>query len=140
MTRQAQLVVDASLTAIDQKITLEMLRNRTVLRYFSEPTAADLSLQVDVMNELAELKIANPLIHSIYMVRADDRMVLNMSTTYPLNRYPDAAFIESSLHAPNSKWSDLRLYKELPLGDGDAGRDADAERVHLLGPLRADRH
>lgn len=118
VTRQAQLVVDASLTAIDQKITLEMLRNRTVLRYFSEPTAANLSLQVDVMNELAELKIANPLIHSIYMVRADDRMVLNMSTTYPLNRYPDAAFIESSLHAPNSKWSDLRLYKELPSETG----------------------
>ncbi|MDI4648166.1 helix-turn-helix domain-containing protein [Cohnella hashimotonis] len=118
VTRQAQLVVDASLTAIDQKITLEMLRNRTVLRYFSEPTAADLSLQVNVMNELAELKIANPLIHSIYMVRADDRMVLNMSTTYPLSRYPDAPFIESSLKSPNSKWSNLRLYKELPSETG----------------------
>ncbi|MBB6730730.1 helix-turn-helix domain-containing protein [Cohnella zeiphila] len=118
VARQAQLVIDSSLAAIDQKITLEMLRNRTVLQYFTEPSVNDLTLQVGVMNELSEWKIANPLIHSVYMVRTSDRTVLNLSTTYPLDQYSDAPFIESAMRSPNGKWSDIRTYKELPSEKG----------------------
>ncbi|MFC4598724.1 helix-turn-helix domain-containing protein [Cohnella hongkongensis] len=112
VAKQAQMIIDSSLAAIDQKITLEMLRNRTVLSYFTEASVDDLTLQVGVMNELSEWKIANPLIHSVYMVRAD-RTILSMSTTYSSDSYPDAPFIESALRSPNSRWSDVRLYKEL---------------------------
>ena len=119
VANQAMMVIDSSLAAIDQKITLEMLRNRTILQYFTQSSVEnDLSLQVDVMNELAEIKIANPLVHSIYMVRAQDQLVLNMSTTYPINQFPDEAFIQEKLDEPNSKWSDLRIYKELTSDKG----------------------
>lgn len=119
VANQAMMVIDSSLAAIDQKITLEMLRNRTILQYFTQPSVEnDLSLQVDVMNQLAEIKIANPLVHSIYMIRAQDQMVLNMSTTYPLDQFPDKAFIQDKLLEPNSKWSDMRVYKELSTDKG----------------------
>jgi len=118
VAKQAQLIIDSSLAALDQKITLEMLRNRTIIDYFTEPSVQDLTLQVSVMNVLAELKIANPLIHSIYMFRTKDNTVLNMSTTYSLDQYPDAPFIQSILRSPNSKWSDLRAYRELSSESG----------------------
>ncbi|MEF2243745.1 helix-turn-helix domain-containing protein [Paenibacillus sp. IITD108] len=114
VAKQAMMVIDSSLAAIDQKVTLEMLRNRTILRYFTQPSIEnDLSLQVEVMNELSAIKIANPLIHSVYMVRSQDQLVLNMSTTYHVDQFTDQAFIQERLQEPNSKWSDLRMYKEL---------------------------
>lgn len=113
LAEQAQLMVDSSLSALDQKVTLEMLRNQSVLRYFSEADVSDMTLQVSVMNLLQELKLTNPLIHSIYMVRAIDQSVLNVSTTYAAGQYADSEFIASKLARPNSNWSDVRVYKEL---------------------------
>lgn len=118
VTRQALLMIDSSLSSLDQTVTLEMLRNRTINRYFSQPSNENLPLQVDVMNIIRDLKMTNPLIHSIYMVRADDKRVLNESTAYPLSQYADQTFIERKLDSPNSNWSDVRLYKEL---DSDKG-------------------
>lgn len=118
VTKQAMLMIDTSLSSLDQKISLEMLRNRNVISFFSKSTERDLPLQVEVMNVLRDLKMTNPLIHSIYMVQADHNQVLNESTSYPLDQYADNAFIRSKLQAPNSHWSDIRLYKELPSDRG----------------------
>lgn len=118
VTQQAMLMIDTSLSSLDQKISLEMLRNRKVISFFSRSTEKDLPLQVDVMNLLRDLKMTNPLIHSIYMVQADHNQVLNESTSYSLDQYADNAFIRSKLEAPNSHWSDTRLYKELPSDKG----------------------
>ncbi|MDF2648380.1 MAG: transcriptional regulator, AraC family [Paenibacillus sp.] len=121
VAKQALMVIDNSLAAIDQKITLEMLRNRIMLQYFTKDRIEDdLSLQISVMNELAEIKIANPLIHSIYMVRSHDQLVLNMSTTFPISQFPDESFIREKLQEPNSKWSDQRIYKELTSEKGSS--------------------
>ncbi|WP_339292586.1 helix-turn-helix domain-containing protein [Paenibacillus sp. FSL W8-0187] len=118
VTQQAMLMIDTSLSSLDQKISLEMLRNRKVISFFSRSTEKDLPLQVDVMNLLRDLKMTNPLIHSIYMVQADHNQVLNESTSYPLDQYADNAFIRSKLETPNSHWSDIRSYKELPSDKG----------------------
>ncbi|GIO98692.1 hypothetical protein J14TS5_37780 [Paenibacillus lautus] len=118
VTQQAMLMIDTSLSSLDQKISLEMLRNRKVISFFSRSTEKDLPLQVDVMNLLRDLKMTNPLIHSIYMVQADHNQVLNESTSYPLDQYADDAFIRSKLETPNSHWSDIRSYKELPSDKG----------------------
>ncbi|OME92911.1 MULTISPECIES: helix-turn-helix domain-containing protein [Paenibacillus] len=118
VTQQAMLMIDTSLSSLDQKISLEMLRNRKVISFFSRITEKDLPLQVDVMNLLRDLKMTNPLIHSIYMVQADHNQVLNESTSYPLDQYADNAFIRSKLETPNSHWSDIRSYKELPSDKG----------------------
>ncbi|MGG4090390.1 helix-turn-helix domain-containing protein [Paenibacillus lautus] len=118
VTQQAMLMIDTSLSSLDQKISLEMLRNRKVISFFSRSTEKDLPLQVDVMNLLRDLKMTNPLIHSIYMVQADHNQVLNESTGYPLDQYADNAFIRSKLETPNSHWSDIRSYKELPSDKG----------------------
>lgn len=118
VTQQAMLMIDTSLSSLDQKISLEMLRNRKVISFFSRSTEKDLPLQVDVMNLLRDLKMTNPLIHSIYMVQTDHNQVLNESTSYPLDQYADNAFIRSKLETPNSHWSDIRSYKELPSDKG----------------------
>ncbi|MFS0725278.1 helix-turn-helix domain-containing protein [Paenibacillus sp. 1P07SE] len=118
LAEQAQLMIDSSLSMLDQKITLEMLRNQSVLRYFSDSDISDLTLQVYVMNLLQELKLTNPLIHSIYMVRSVDGSVLNVSTAYPAGQYADSDFIADKLARPNSNWSDVRLYKELESDHG----------------------
>jgi len=118
MAAQAMRVIDASLSSLDQKLTLEMLRNQEILRYFTSEGRNDLVLQVDVMNVMRDLKVVNPLIDSIYMVRADDALVLNESTAYDLEAYADREFVLEKLAAPNSRWSAVRTYRDIAAEPG----------------------
>ncbi|KIL40405.1 hypothetical protein SD70_13335 [Gordoniibacillus kamchatkensis] len=112
VAEQAIRFIDHSLKAIDEKVTLELLRNQDLAAFLSKNGGSDLKLEVSVMNAMRDLKITNPLIDSIYIVRFQDETVLSSSTSYPLSRYPDQPFITSNRKAPNSVWSDSRSFKE----------------------------
>lgn len=112
LAEQAVRMVDHSLKSIDQKVTVEMLRNDNVLQYYEFGQENNLYTDVKVLRILQDWMIANPLIDSIYLVRYSDETVLTGSTTYPLQTFADKEYVESMKDTPNSRWSNVRLYRE----------------------------
>lgn len=112
LAEQAVRMVDHSLKSIDQKVTVEMLRNDNVLQYYEFGQENNLYTDVKVLRMLQDWMIANPLIDSIYLVRYSDDTVLTGSTTYPLETFADKDYVESMKDTPNSRWSNVRLYRE----------------------------
>lgn len=113
LAQQALQFIDSSLKSIDEKITLEVMSNPELSRYFDQADNTDLYLNVRVMSEMQRLMLANPLIDSIYTVRFKDKSVLGAGATYSLDQFADAAFIKRNESSPNSRWSDARKYREL---------------------------
>ncbi|MCS7458568.1 helix-turn-helix domain-containing protein [Paenibacillus doosanensis] len=118
VAQQAIRYIDYSLKAIDEKVTLELLRNSDVARYFSSGGADDLKLDVAVMNAMRDLKVTYPLIDSMYVIRFRDDTVLSNIGSYALRDYPDEPFIARMRKAPNSVWSDSRAFKQFAYEEG----------------------
>ncbi|GIP32246.1 helix-turn-helix domain-containing protein [Paenibacillus sp. J2TS4] len=112
LAQQAIQLLDYSLKSIDEKVTLDIMNNQDLARYFAQDQNVDLYLDVQAMNAMQQLQLANPLIDSIYLVRFNDQTVLSGGTSYPLEQFPDASFVQQQEHAPNSRWSNARTYKE----------------------------
>lgn len=109
--------IDYQLQGVEQLIVNEILNNDRFMFFFNGAADnKDYFSMYEMSTKVKNLKVANPLIDSIYLFRSDDLKILTESSFLPLNRFVDQAFIlqltstENTALIPN--WTGVRLYKE----------------------------
>ncbi|MBB3111631.1 AraC-like DNA-binding protein [Paenibacillus phyllosphaerae] len=140
----AQFISDTMVRALDEIETAsleELAANESVLTFTDQRESEEVDeslLMYGVSNALRALTDNNPLIHSVYLYRAEDRLMLTPNGKYRLDAFSDREFVEASLTAGRSTdiWSDVRnlrapfegsatpvisLVKRLPVPFGDRG-------------------
>lgn len=119
LTQQTLEHIDRSLADIDERILQEIASNRAIQSFVDEGNPGD-ERYADYMaaGALAEIEKSNPLLHSVYLFRTTDRMVLTSTALTSLERFADSKFIGRSISSLKPfSWSGQRLYREA------AGRD-----------------
>jgi|GEM_PF-841634 len=102
-TERLLQLVDYSLQEID-KLVMKKLNSNTSL--LEESEASD---------TIRSWLILNPSIHSVYLYRAADDMVLTNTLQVPLSAFADADFLKAQLERMESvehRWTNPRLYRE----------------------------
>lgn len=107
--------IESRLTEIEGAVLREMASNRSFQRFISSQTDDNVRLtQYELSNELNNLIKDYPLIDSIYIYRASDRIVLTQRLISPLGQFPDESFIQEHLRGTRTlKWQPIRMYTDI---------------------------
>ncbi|NMO97626.1 helix-turn-helix domain-containing protein [Paenibacillus lemnae] len=107
--------LETPLKSVERRI-LEELRFGDALYYFFEwkGTGTNRLINFEANKSLRQLVTEYPVIHSIYLYRIKDGMVLSMNAFEPLKDFGDQAYIMSLAQQPSvgRSWSLPRIYKD----------------------------
>ncbi|WP_248924206.1 helix-turn-helix domain-containing protein [Paenibacillus hamazuiensis] len=98
-----------------EHLVLEGVNSNPAYADFFEMAGGENQLLVNylVSREIGKLIEENPLIHSIYLYRSADKIVLSKSLYSRLTEFEDNAFLQEALSKPASAmWSPVRKYAE----------------------------
>lgn len=105
-------LVDHSLQEIDKLVLKEMSDNSRLLRYFYGGNAAVLK-ESEASDTIRSWMVFNPLIHSAYLYRKSDDIVLTNTLRVPLSQFADAEFlIQQTRDRTYKPWSNPRMYRD----------------------------
>lgn len=106
--------MQTSLKGIERLILEEMNSNAAVSEFFDKSDGDNqLLVNYQVSKEIGKLIEDNPLIHSIYLYRAADKVVLSRNHVSALADFEDKDFVSGILSKPDSAaWSPVRKYSE----------------------------
>ncbi|MCZ8511066.1 helix-turn-helix domain-containing protein [Paenibacillus filicis] len=113
--------METSLKGIE-RVMLEEAGNSTAIYNFFEmkDTADPGTVYYETSKEMHKMMDDNPLIHSVYLYRAKDRVVLTTNAVEKLDSFQDKDFIAQALEKPqNAGWSPVREYSNLSLQPKD---------------------
>lgn len=114
LTQQTLAHIDRSLADIEARMLEEVLGNKA-LQSFVSPDQTGNEKYADYMaaGALAEIERSNPLLHSVYLFRTADRMVLTSTSLSAMERFADSKYIGRSISSLEPfSWSGHRLYRE----------------------------
>ncbi|WP_309118949.1 helix-turn-helix domain-containing protein [Paenibacillus sp.] len=105
---------DDSLKKIDEALVAELLNNPDLSSFFDDGRKDDVVLNMKVIRALTQLKVSNPSVDSLYLVRTRDHFALSAAIASELQDYPDYAFIEPYLEVGNdlAGWTGIRTFQE----------------------------
>ncbi|WP_127579598.1 helix-turn-helix domain-containing protein [Paenibacillus koleovorans] len=107
-------VIDHALRSVEQMMIKE-LGSKDGIQPFYNPTLRDdpYRRMVEPSERLRDLVLQYPLIHSMYMVRWDDRMVLTDNAAVALEQFADRSFVEAYMQRQQGTgWTASRAYRE----------------------------
>jgi two-component system response regulator YesN len=113
--------MQSSLKSIERLILEEVNHNEAFSAFFEKTGGADQRL-IDYMvsKEIGNLISDNPMIHSIYLYRASDKIILTKSLIEGIDDFQDQEFVRKMLSEPNNpNWSPVRKYSELKFDPKD---------------------
>lgn len=118
--------LDTTMQAIDRRMIQELRFGDRLYDYFEFNVNTDQRLlNYEVSKKLREMVNEYPMIHSIYLYRFRDDMVLSMDSYEPARDFADRTFLKQPLGQtyPRSRWSPARIYGANPdseQGEGEA--------------------
>lgn len=115
-TGQMLQIVERSLQDIDKMVIKEIAGNSSLVRFFHGK--GDVMEESKVSEMLQNWMVNNPLIHSVYLYRRSDNIVLNQSFRTNLEEIADVDFLYEQANAADrgfATWSDPRTYRETAL-------------------------
>ncbi|AEI44097.1 helix-turn-helix domain-containing protein [Paenibacillus mucilaginosus] len=128
--------LETRLRDIERAVLEEMGGSAALDAFYNPDTPADPLLPYEVSKGLHRLADDHPLIHSIYLYRARDGVVLTLSGLEPAASFGDRAFVEEAAKREgNSPWSGVRGLREW-LGEPETEVISLAKRALL--PLGGD--
>ncbi|MGG1516657.1 helix-turn-helix domain-containing protein [Paenibacillus oryzisoli] len=104
-----------SLKSVDQLMIKEILTNETFAKFFAPGHSTDSYLSYEVSEKMKDLMNTVPYVHSAYLYRRDDNMVLSGNIYTKADLYGDREFLTTYAYAADSKtyqWSDPRPFSE----------------------------
>ncbi|UKS25096.1 AraC family transcriptional regulator [Paenibacillus sp. HWE-109] len=105
-----------SLTEIQNTLLRELTTNASIKQFVDHDKrqAGDEGLLLyNITETLNALVLNNHLIHSIYMYRADDNLIIKQNQKDTLDTFPDKTFIKQMWeHSQTERWSDVRIIHE----------------------------
>lgn len=109
-------VVDHSLRTIEYMMIKEMGTTDGIQQFFNSTLRDDsYRRMVEPSEKLRDIVTQFPMIHSVYMVRFEDNVVLSEDTAMPLHEFEDRAFIQVYRETKGGfGWTGLRPYREFP--------------------------
>ncbi len=108
-------VVDHSLRIIEHTMIREMMSNNNIQNFYNDTLWDEPYRRMVLPSEdLKTIATQFPLIHSMYMVRWADGVVLGNNSAMALEIFEDHAFVEDYMDSGSvSKWTSIRPYREL---------------------------
>jgi two-component system response regulator YesN len=106
--------IQSAVQEIENRILKETETNRRVNDFMDWDQMEDMRLtQYYLTNDIKKIIDSNPYIHSIYLYRANDRLILTQSFITPADRFTDQAFVRQALsQKQNLRWSPVRQYSD----------------------------
>ncbi|MCL6460021.1 MAG: hypothetical protein K6T85_18675, partial [Gorillibacterium sp.] len=105
-------LVDYSLQEIDKLVIKEMSDNPKLIRFFytGKNTVMEESEASEVIRSWT---IMNPFIHSVYLYRKSDEVVLTNNIRIPVTAFSDREFLnQQSQKTVTGAWTNLRIYTD----------------------------
>lgn len=108
-------VVDTSLQSIENMIIKEMMETGGIQDFYNDLLDHKPYQQmVKPSEKLRDIVTQYSLIQSVYMLRWKDKTVLSASSTLPLDRFEDRAFVQEYFeNGKGTFWTGIRPYREL---------------------------
>ncbi|TBL76047.1 AraC family transcriptional regulator [Paenibacillus thalictri] len=108
--------IDSTLRGVEQLMLKELATNPDFGDFFVPKANMDARLvQYQASNDLKRMSTNQFLIHSIYLYRFSDQLVLTPTSVGPLEKFGDKDYLKSqTTGAFQSKWSLVRQYSEFP--------------------------
>jgi AraC-like DNA-binding protein len=103
-----------SLQGVEHLVLEDMNSNEAVSNFFEDGGGTNQLMEnFEVSKEIGKLSEENPLIQSIYLYRAADKVVLSKNHVSTLADFEDKDFLNEVLSKPDSSmWSPVRKYSE----------------------------
>ncbi|UUZ96247.1 hypothetical protein LJK87_19140 [Paenibacillus sp. P25] len=113
--------METSLRGIERVVLEETGNNSAFYNFFEMKDSSDTStVYYETSKELHKMLDDNPMIHSIYLYRAKDRVVLTTNSLEKLDSFQDKDFVNQALAQPaGTLWSSVRDYSDLSLQPKD---------------------
>lgn len=106
--------MESRLQEVEGAVLREMQSNQVLHRFISSRKDDNMRLtQYELSNDLNKLIKDYPIIHSIYVFRASDDIVLTQRLISPLVQFPDRDFIEQhDSQQKFVKWQQIRMFAD----------------------------
>jgi two-component system response regulator YesN len=112
---QLMQYVDVSLKSIERSVVAQIVTDPLILRFMEMDGDLNVSLNYKVTKKLNALKQELPYIHSIYLIRYNDKLMFSGNVVKPYETFQDYKFLrEMEQSSFISKWTGVRPYREFP--------------------------
>lgn len=118
--------LDTTMQAIDRRMIQELRFGDRLYDYFEfNPDTDPRLLNYEVSKKLREMANDYPMIHSIYLYRFRDDMVLSMDSYEPIGGFEDRAFLKQPAGQmfSRNRWSPVRLYEAANSTNGQRAKE-----------------
>lgn len=108
VANNATHMIEQMLSTIEAEL-LALARSGTITGFYVRPGQPDHTSSYEASLELANFRKRFPLVSSIYLVKPEERVVLESASLIALERHPDQDFIEAKLKEKGRYvWGDRR--------------------------------
>ncbi|WP_020621188.1 helix-turn-helix domain-containing protein [Paenibacillus daejeonensis] len=111
-TERLLQLVDYSLQDIDNLVIKDLSNNAKLIRYFYAGKNR-VQEESEASETIRSWTIINPFIHSVYLYRKTDDIVLTNTLRIPLTTFTDAEFLQEQLESNETEtWTNPRMYHD----------------------------